>query len=266
MKNAIVFSASSGIGHALCLKLISDGYTVFGTYKTFSQDVQNLKQLGVRLYEADLLVDEQIQESIQCIKKDAKTWDALFMLQATMNPIGKLLEIDMYKWEESVTLNFVNQIKIIHLLLNCRQKSAVPSIITFAGGGTNGAVSKFSAYTISKISLIKMMELLYEEYPDTKFVCVGPGWVNTKIHNETIQAKESAQEAYCETIRHLDENNFTDINKVVDCVLWILNADKECVSGRNFSVAFDDWGSDALNRKLKNNSNMYKLRREGNNF
>ncbi|MFZ3053687.1 MAG: SDR family NAD(P)-dependent oxidoreductase [Sulfuricurvum sp.] len=264
MKNAIVFSVSSGIGYSLCLKLIQEGYSVFGTYKTFSDDVQNLKELGVNLYQSDLLIDVELDKTIKFIKEDVKTWDALFILQATMNPIGKLLDIDMQQWEESIKLNFVNQIKIIHLLLDNRTKRAVPTIITFAGGGTNSGVSKFSAYTISKISLIKMMELLYEEYPDTKFVCVGPGWVKTKIHNETIQAKGNAVEAYTETMKHLDEDNFTDINKVVDCLFWIVNANKEHVSGRNFSVAFDDWGSDFLNHELKNNCNMYKLRREGN--
>ena len=266
MKNAIVFSASSGIGYFLCLRLISEGYNVFGTYKTFSDDVQNLKELGVNLYQADLLIDVEPDKTIKRIKEDVKTWDVLFILQATMNPVGKLLDVDMHQWEESIKLNFVNQIKIIHFLLDSRVKNTVPTIITFAGSGTNSAVSKFSAYTISKISLIKMMELLYEEYPDTKFVCIGPGWVKTKIHNEVIKAKENAVEAYAETIKHLDANDFTDINKVIDCLFLIVNANKEHVSGRNFSVAFDDWGSDSLNHELKNNSNMYKLRREGNSW
>lgn len=264
MKNAIVFSASSDIGFVLCLKLLDEGYSVFATYRTLSQEVQKLKLLGVNLYECDLGVDSALDETINHIQNDAKEWDALFILQATMNPIGKLLDVDMNEWQSSIKLNFINQIKIIQMLLKTRTKTISPTVVTFAGGGTNGATKNYSAYTISKIALIKMMELLYEEYSDSKFVCVGPGWVKTKIHNETLLAKENASEAYTQTIKHFNENNFVDIDKVIDCLLWILSAKKEHVSGRNFSVAFDRWGDKALTLALKKNNNMYKLRREGN--
>ncbi|MDA7818271.1 SDR family oxidoreductase [Sulfurimonas sp.] len=264
MKNAIVFSASSGIGYVLCLRLLQEDYTVYGTYNNYSKDVDKLKSLDVKLYKCNLLVDEELDKLISQLKKDVIVWNSLYLLQATMNPIGCLIDLDMKLWEESIKLNFINQIKIIQGLLESRSKDMTSNVVTFAGGGTNSAVKNFSAYTVSKIALIKMMELLYEEYNDTKFTCIGPGWVDTKIHNETILAKESAEEAYIQTVKHIENNIFTPVDDVVNCIMWLENSSKEEVSGRNFSVAYDEWDSELLSKNLVSDPDMYKLRRKGN--
>ena len=264
MKKAIVFSASSDIGYALCLRLIKEKYNIFGTFRHDSEKVRCLKSAGAILYQCNLLDKGQLSSVLTRLQEAASSWNALIMLQATMNPIGRLVDVDMDEWATSIQLNFVDQVRILQRLMGTRETGEVPSVITFAGGGTNNATSHFSAYTISKIALIKMAELLYEEFNDTKFTCIGPGWVKTKIHNETLKAREKAGIAYDKTIRHMERNQFTDLNKVIDCIVWVLNATKEQVSGRNFSVAYDRWGDRALEEKLEIDPDMYKLRRKGN--
>jgi len=264
MKKSIIFSISSDIGYNLSLKLLEENHTIYGTYNTYSDNVKKLKELGVKLFKCNLLEDNEISETINLIKQYCSHWDNLFILQASMNPIGLLEKTNMIDWEKSIKLNFINQIKIIKELLDTRNLEITPSVITFAGGGTNNATKNFSAYTISKISLIKMMELLYAEYSNVKFTCIGPGWVKTKIHEETIQAKNNALEAYNETVKHLDADDFTKMDEVIKCLLWIIKSKKEIVSGRNFSVTHDKWGTKELEKELEKNSNMYKLRREGN--
>lgn len=264
MKNAIVFSVSSGIGHELCLRLLRENYTVYGTYNNYSEAVEKLKLLGVKLYQCNLLIDDELDECIIKLNNEVTVWHSLYQLQATMNPIGCLTSIDMKQWEESLKLNFTNQIKIIQGLLDNRSRDLTPNVVTFAGGGTNNAVRNFSVYTISKIALIKMMELLYAEFSDTKFACIGPGWVNTKIHNETLLSKDLAKEAYTQTVDHIENNVFTEIDDIINCLMWIENSSKEVVSGRNFSVVHDMWGDELLSKELMSNQDMYKLRREGN--
>ena len=264
MKKSIIFSISSDIGYNLSLKLLEDNHIIYGTYNNYSQNLKKLEALGAKLFKCDLLKDDDIIKTINLIKKECSCWDNLFILQASMNPIGSLDKLNMNDWENSIKLNFINQVKIIKELLNTRNTHITPTVITFAGGGTNNATKNFSAYTISKISLIKMMELLYAEFPDIKFTCVGPGWVKTKIHEETIKAKDNAVEAYNDTKKHLESNDFTSMDKVIECLLWIIKSKKEIVSGRNFSIVHDKWDTKELEIELEKNNNMYKLRREGN--
>lgn len=262
MKKAIIYSCSSDIGYELCIHLHKQGYWVVATYLTYSAKVNNLESMGIETLRCDLSNSDDIDNSVKLFTRNGVKWDLLVLLQATMNPIGRLDTLDFKEWEKSLDLNFTKQIKIIQRLLPYRNINA--SVITFAGGGTNNATKNYSAYTISKIALIKMMELLYEEYNDTKFTCLGPGWVDTKIHQETFHAKELAYEAYLKTIERYQNNNFTPMEKILECIDWILSEKIEVVSGRNFSIANDLWATDKLVAKLTSDSNMYKLRREGN--
>lgn len=142
----------------------------------------------------------------------------------------------------------------------------VPSVLLFAGGGTNNATVNYSAYTISKIASIKMCELLDAEIADTRFVIVGPGWVKTKIHQATLAAGEKLAGAnYQKTIFKMASNECTPMDEVMDCCEWLFNSPRELVSGRNFSTVFDKWGSPELQIALAKDLNMYKLRRYGNN-
>jgi NAD(P)-dependent dehydrogenase (short-subunit alcohol dehydrogenase family) len=170
-------------------------------------------------------------------------------------------------WEESVSANFTGQMRIIHELLPSRRIKTAPEpcVLLFAGGGTNNAPVNYSAYLISKIALIKMCELLDAEIPDTRFVIVGSGWVKTKIHAATLTAGVQAGANYQRTIEKLANDEWTPMERVLDCCDWVLNAARELVSGRNFSVVFDKWGTEERAENLIKEPNMYKLRRYGNN-
>ena len=77
-----------------------------------------------------------------------------------------------------------------------RNKSSFANINFMAGGGTNSAFKFYSAYCISKIALIKMCELIDAEDPKIKIQILGPGFVKTKTHLETIKAGNRAGNNY----------------------------------------------------------------------
>jgi hypothetical protein len=63
----------------------------------------------------------------------------------------------------------------------------------------------------------------------------------------------------------LDKANSVSISKVVDCCNWAIKSERQIVSGRNISLVFDNWGDSTLDEQLKNDPDMYKLRRHRNN-
>ena len=93
---------------------------------------------------------------------------------------------------------------------------------------------------------------------------LGPGWVKTKIHNETLNSKSKAGKNYQKTKMMLKSNKCNDIQNVVNCVNVIIKKSKKSVGGRNISVVFDKWRSKKLFKILLNDQNTYKLRRYNN--
>lgn len=267
-KTAIVVGASADIGAALCEDWLDKEWRVCGTYRTDSESVRHLRQRGGALLPCDLRNATEVDLTCDRIATIAPGWDVLILGPGAQEPVGLFSECDFDEWSRSITINFINQLRFIHRLLPLRNRSSAhaPNVLFFAGGGTNNAPLRYSAYTVSKIALIKMTELLAAEMPDVCFTILGPGWVKTKIHEATLKAGKLAGENYQRTIDKLAGDECTPMAQVVDCCNWLLDSEQKLVNGRNFSVVFDQWGSPELDRLLAEHSDMYKLRRHGNNF
>lgn len=267
-RTAIIISASSDIGTAMCHRWMDRGWELYGTYRTSSPAVEAMAKMGVKLVSCDLSDEGSVNDACSKLRSSCPQWDVLVLCPGTQEPVGAFSETGFDSWEESIKVNFSSQLRIVHELLSERAKAVIhgPIVLFFAGGGTNNATLSYSAYTISKLALIKMTELLDAEIPDTRFTIVGPGWVKTKIHDATLNAGEKAGANYQRTIDKLAGNECTDVEDVLDCCDWLIDAPREVVSGRNFSVVFDRWGTDELTEMLTKNPDMYKLRRFGNDW
>jgi short-subunit dehydrogenase len=155
--------------------------------------------------------------------------------------------------------------RLLHQLLPARAKKDEKSVLFFAGGGTNSATNYYSAYTLSKIALIKACELLDSEINDVKFSVIGPGWVKTKIHQATLECKESwAVQTVEKTARKMLSDDCISMDAVIHSFEWVLEQSKKIVGGRNFSTASDCWGNEQLSKMLESDQSMYKLRRHKN--
>jgi NAD(P)-dependent dehydrogenase (short-subunit alcohol dehydrogenase family) len=261
-KSLIVFSISSDIGVALAKSRLAQGWRVFGTYRQHSDAVAELDRLGAIMLPADFQSRASLGQACSQLNTLNAGWDELVVAPGSLEPIGPFDSVDFESWADSIQVNFVNQLYIIHRMLISRHPDAL--VILFAGSGTNGTADRFSAYTVSKIALIKMAELLDSEISDARFVVVGPGWVKTKIHEQTIDAQSHAGQAYEETNRRLLTNDFVPMASVIDCLDWISAQDKSTVSGRNISVSHDRWDESTFAALLRASPAAGKLRRDSN--
>jgi NAD(P)-dependent dehydrogenase (short-subunit alcohol dehydrogenase family) len=137
----------------------------------------------------------------------------------------------------------------------------------FSGSGTNNAAPAYSAYCSSKILLIKMAELLDAEAPETSFFVIGPGIVRTKIHLQTLASPAKTGGNYQKVVDFLSSGEpGTSHEDIYRCVLWCIAAGKAAIGGRNIALAHDQWkdASSALASALRNDDDLYRLRRHGN--
>ena len=258
----VIISISSDIGYSLAKKWSQDGFEIYGTYRKKSKKLTQLKKMGVNLFRCDLEKKESLNKSMRKLNKIK--WDVLVFATGSQNPIGSFEKVKFDKWEKSLNVNFINQLNILHCMLPNRKKSKKkPIVIFFAGGGTNNATINYSAYTVSKIACIKICELLDAEIKDTRFTILGPGWVKTKLHKQTLKKKKNSGVNYFRTIKHFKKNDFYPIEKVISCCDWLINSNKKLISGRNFSAANDPWETKKISR-INKNKNYFKLRRFGN--
>jgi short-subunit dehydrogenase len=261
MKNqySVILSISSDIGFEIAKSWIGKK-KIIGTYLTESKKTQFLKSKGVKLFKVDFGKKENVDNF--CKKISKKELKNIISAVGSQNPIGRLNRVNLDDWTNSIFVNAINQIRCIIKLIKNKKKQI--KIVLFAGGGTNNATKNYSAYTLSKIMLIKFTELIDFELKNVCCSIIGPGWVKTKIHQATLNNKINAEQNYTRTRDQLKSFNCVPIFKVVECVNWVLKQKKSVISGRNISLVYDDWGSKKLAKLLSKDKNIYKLRRFGN--
>ena len=259
-EKTILISGSSDLGTALLKKFSNQDKIV----STFNKSLPKLKKANTKFLKLDIKNLDQIDNFVK--QSALNNWENLIILPASQLPIGLANEVDPKEWLNSINVNFSHQIYLLLKLLPKGAKKKIKRIILFSGPGSNNAPKYYSAYTVSKIALTKITEILDAELNDCVFSVIGPGWVKTKIHNETLKEKFNAKENYINTQYHLKHNIFNSMQSVTSCVQEIMKLSKASVGGRNISVESDNWKSPKFSNFLKSDSNIYKLRRDFNNF
>jgi len=262
--HAVILAVSSDIGLAIASDWIDRGIKVTGTYRTHSKPLDVLQERGLIAIEMDLNDEDSVLEVGRQLSM--KPWHRVVLAGGDQQPVGLFSRVDQREWAKSISSNFTRQFQFLGTILPGRVREAHqgPRVLAFAGGATNRATTHYSAYSISKIASIKMIELLAAEIPDTGFVIVGPGWVKTKIHNATEIAGSEAGDNLYVTRQHIQEDDFYPMESLISCINWIFDAPIEHITGRNFSAVFDPWGQDKILRALEIDSDLFKLRRYGN--
>ena len=265
-ENVFIAAISSDIGTQLALRYQARGSRVSGTYRN-PQNIVRLQHVDhVDLLRCDISQDSEIQATADQFAELGMPWDTFVGAVGQLTPIGPFFQTDMRDWTQSVVLNSLNQLKPLHALSPHRRKDSVSKVVFLVGGGINNAFTNYSAYCVSKLLLIKMCELLDDEYPNLHAIAVGTGWVNTKIHQQTLNAEIRGSMNYRRTVEFVSSGEQgTSYDDIFECIEWCFRQSRALTGGRNFSVVHDSWQhhDERLLFDLSQDLNKFKLRRSG---
>ena len=266
-KIVFILAVSSDIGLFMAREYLRKGCRVIGTYRTKSAAVNALDaHPACDLLRCDVAKPLSLSRCLTQYKALNAPWNLFISCVGDPRPVQAFFESDFNEWLKSVDVNALAQLRALHGLYPLRSGRAKPQVVFFAGGGVNKPVKNFSAYTVSKLLLIKMCEYLDAENKDLNVFIVGPGWTKTKIHRAVLNDPHVPADKYRATVRFLKTEDGTPYQDIYDCIERFITAGKAAASGRNFSVVHDPWkgdGSGELIARLKRDPHLYKLRRHG---
>ena len=264
-RTVVILGGSSDIGRGLVERYLAAGDRVVATYRRPGSLACFEGTPGVDVLPLDLEKPEQFSTLGDFLRSRKMNWDVFIAANGTMEPIGAFLQLDGAEWQQSICVNALSPCRVLQELYALRRPGTVSHVAFFAGGGTNNPFTNYSAYCLSKIILIKMCELIDDECPDLNAFIVGPGYVRTKIHEQTLKDPEAAGANYGKTMDFLSTPG-TSIDEIFECIEWCAGQGRAVVGGRNISVVHDRWrdGGEDLAAELRDSPDKYKLRRHGN--
>lgn len=260
-KVVTIISITSDIGKALAERYLKRGDIVIGTYRSL-KGLNELKKIkNCYLFPCDISKKVSIETFSNKFKKLGLEWDTFISCPCNPLPLKSFFESNFEEWNNSIHINSIEQLRVLYELYPVRNKKDISNVVYFAGGEINKPGINFSAYSASKIFLIKMCEVLNAENKDINAFIVGPGWVKTKVHKQILENTNPSDERHIKTTEFLKNRKGTEMDDIFNCIDWLCKQGKEISGGRNFSVVYDDWGKEGFSNRLKSNLNLYRLRR-----
>lgn len=258
----LMLGVTADIGRELTRRYLRDGWQVVGIGRSEERLRAIADEFAIPVIRCDLSDRTSIGETIGEVRRLGVTWHAFVSCAGTMEPIGPFFSTDFDAWEASIISNMCAQLRVLHGVWPQRRHGRIVDAILLAGGGTNGPFPNYSAYCVAKIALIKACELLDDENDDINAVAIGPGFVRTRIHDETIRAGTSAGGNLAKTQRFF-ETPGTSFDDIYGHVRWCMKAGRDVTGGRNFSTVHDPWRGDGeeVRTMARGNSDAFRLRR-----
>lgn len=238
MKRALVTGCTSGIGQAVMMGLLGDGWEVLGLSRN--------RPIGVRHPHFDWVgVDLGIPYHLSLYlpnKLVGKPLDALVHCAATYGPVGRFDQTSMSVWSWCIKVNLLGTANLLALVLPFLAESDDGRALLFSGGGAFGARPRYSAYAASKAGVVALMESVAPDILPVTVNCIAPGFVATAIHAATLKAgpEKAGEDEYAKVITETQPFG-EEKYRVVDCVRHLLGPDTRGLTGKTISVPHDAW-------------------------
>src|SRR6266542_3298533 len=229
MRQALVTGASRGIGRAVTLALLADGWKVYGVSRTapdfyrdspYTNDVNDIRFVWE---------SHDITYGFRPLFL-AHGWlkhlDAVIHCAGIRGPHGPLAENDPATWLDTINTNLVGTYRVVHAVLPVLAPNG--RILLMSGGGAFDPSPEFSAYAVAKAGVVSLMETLAVELEGSGITinCVAPGKIPTTIHPEP-----------------LPDDGGRAMAQAVACIRHLLSPATVGLTGKTVSAAYDDWES-----------------------
>lgn len=267
-KVVLVTGGSLGIGFAVAQKCAQNGARVIIASRT-ERDLKNsIEKLNAEsgkshdYYVLDVSSRSSVQKCSRWIKGKYGFLDGLVNCAGIYGPIGPLNEIDVDEFTQAIQINFLGTVYMCHYFADL-MKNRNAKIVNFSGGGAATPFPNFSAYATSKIAVVRLTENIAAEFQPLGISvnAVAPGFVITRLHDQTLTAGEKAGKSFLENTKKQIESGGVPPEKAANLTAFLLSDKSNGINGKFISAPWDDWGNQSFVEKMKNQKNFVTLRR-----
>ena len=246
-KKIIISAAANGIGWSIAQECMLNGAIIYITDK----NKESLDKISKhKLYEKQLFLDrvnsenfQEVENYFNKIKHKVDNIDALINNVGIAGPTGKLEELNINDWKETLDININSHFYFTKFSIPLLKNNNGGSIINLSSTAGLFGFPLRSPYATSKWAIIGMTKTLAMELGENniRVNAICPGAVAGDRMKRVIKAKaeslglkeESLQKDY-ESMVSL--KSFVDKKDIANMVVFLLSEEAQKISGQVMSV------------------------------
>ncbi len=264
-KTALITGGSRGIGKTVARAFLREGANVMLAARSGEELKAAREELAreagakkgeagggrregenrIAICAADVSSEEDVEKLVgETLKRFSKI-DILVNGAGIYGPIGPSERVDFEKWKQTFEINVFGTFKMFQEVAPHMMKRKKGKIINFSGGG-DGPFPRFSAYSASKASVVRLTETLAAEMKEYNIDinAIAPGGVNTTFLDQALAAGAQAtgEERYKALLKQKEEGGVPP-EKTAELCVFLASAASDGLSGKLLSAVWDDWRS-----------------------
>lgn len=272
-KKIIITGGSMGIGLAIAKKCAEEGAQLM-LVSRHSYDLEKAVKMingnegNHNYYTLDVSKPQKVREFADEIEKELNFIDGLVNCAGIYGPIGKIDEINPKEFTNAININLLGTFFMCHYFIPLLKKTRRGKIINYSGGGAASPFPNYSAYAVSKIGIVRLTENMALEFKsdDIDINAVAPGFVVTRLHQETIKAGKKAGVNFLKKTLDQIEKGGTSPDLSARLTVFLLSQESDGITGRFISAPWDPWMDEDFLERLKEDKDFATLRRIDNKF
>jgi short-subunit dehydrogenase len=198
---ALITGCSSGIGYETALMLARNGYHTFATMRNTKksdslEEIIRKERLDLNIRELDINDDTSIENTINCIKREANRIDVLIN-NAGYGLVGFFEDLTLDEIRNQFETTFFGVLNITKKIIPIMRLQKSGTIINVSSGAGQVGFPGISAYVSTKFAIEGFSEsLMYELFPyGIKVVIIEPGVIKTNFFRNCIVSEHSMKKS-----------------------------------------------------------------------
>ncbi|HEY5220731.1 MAG TPA: SDR family oxidoreductase [Candidatus Paceibacterota bacterium] len=251
-KIAVITGGSRGIGKAIAAAFLREGASVVLAARSKEELVAAKAELAsggaVEVFPADVSKKSEVAALMKFAEEKFGTIDIVVNAAGIYGAIGTVAEVDAEEWKKTFDINLFGALNVIQQAIPILERSSNgvrrKKIINFSGGG-DGPLPHFSAYSTSKVAIVRLTETLAKEVEGKNIDVnvIAPGPVNTKILEDALAAGEVlVGKAMYEKLLKQKKEGGVPPEKAAELCVFLASADSDGLSGKLLSAVWDKYG------------------------
>lgn len=182
---------------------------------------------------------------------------------AILGPIGSIVEVSPHEWLDAVRVNLFGSFLVLRQAASRLAANGGGRVVLFSGGGASAPFPNYTAYACGKVAVVRLTETAaFELAPmNVEVNCVAPGFVVTRLHQQTLAAGARAGDDYLATTKAQLKSGGVPPSVGARAAAFLVSDAAAGITGRFVAAQYDGYEEWPARLEQLAGSDLFTLRR-----